>query len=194
MTDRISRISRISRGCRAAAFLAVAGLLCGGCALLPRAPASQPADPATLRPVAAAPPLASILPFAPARLQAAAALAARFTTAWDTWSWRQSPATWLAILRPMAASSLYPALAQAASTPALLAQRTAARQTAAATASAPQIRDLTPGSVTITITIRQVITATSGTSQSTASYAITLTPNGGGWYVWDIEPATAGNS
>jgi len=72
--------------------------------------------------------------------------------------------------------------------------RTAARQPAAATASAPQIRDLTPGSVTITVTIRQVITATSGTSQSTASYAITLTPNGGGWSVWDIEPATAGNS
>ena len=191
MTDRTSR------GCRAAAFLAVAGLLCGGCALLPRAPASQPAHPAapaTLRPAAAAPPLASILPFPPARLQAAAALAARFTTAWDTWSWRQSPATWLAILRPMAASSLYPALAQAASTPALLAQRTAARQTAAATASALQIRDLTPGSVTITVTIRQVITATSGTSQSTASYAITLTPDGGGWSVWDIEPATAGNS
>jgi len=162
----------------------------------PRAgqPARASGRPATLRPAAAAPPLASILPFPPARLQAAAALAARFTTAWDTWSWRQSPATWLAILRPMAASSLYPALAQAASTPALLAQRTAARQTAAATASALQIRDLTPGSVTITVTIRQVTTATSGTSQSTASYAITLTPDGGGWSVWDIEPATAGNS
>ena len=95
----------------------------------------------------------------------------------------------------MAASSLlYPALAQAASTPALLAQRTAARQAATATTSALQIRDLTPGSVTITVTIRQVITATSGTSQSTASYAITLTPDGGGWSVWDIEAATAGNS
>ena len=46
----------------------------------------------------------------------------------------------------------------------------------------------------ITVTIRQVITATSGTSQSTASYAITLTPDGGGWSVWDIKPATAGNS
>lgn len=191
MTDRTAR------RCRATAFLAVAALLCGSCALLPRAPASHPADPAapaTLRPAAAGPPLASILPVPPARLQAAAALAGRFTTAWDTWSWRQSPA-WLAILRPMAASSLlYPALAQAASTPALLAQRTAARQAATATTSALQIRDLTPGSVTITVTIRQVITATSGTSQSTASYAITLTPDGGGWSVWDIEAATAGNS
>ncbi len=190
MTDRISR------GCRAAAFLAVSGLLCGGCALLPRAPASQPAHPAapaTLRPVAGAPPLASILPVPPARLQAAAALAGRFTTAWDTWSWQQSPATWLAALKPMAASSLYPALAQAASTPALLAQRTAARQAATAATSALQIRDLTAGSVTITVTIRQAITATSGTSPSTASYAITLT-SGGGWSVWDIEPATAGNS
>ena len=76
------------------------------------------------------PPLASLLPFSPARLQAAAALAGRFTAAWDSWSWRQSPAAWLAALQPMAAASLDPALAQAAGTRGVLAQRTAARQTA----------------------------------------------------------------
>ena len=115
------------------------------------APASQPAHataPASPRPTTAAPPLASILPFPPARLQAAAVLAGRFTAAWDSWSWQQSPAAWLARLRPMAASSLDPALARAAGTPGVLAQRKAARQTAAATTSALQIRDLTPGSVT----------------------------------------------
>jgi hypothetical protein len=31
------------------------------------------------------------LPFPPARLQAAASLAGRFTAAWDSWSWRQTP-------------------------------------------------------------------------------------------------------
>ena len=94
----------------------------------------------------------------------------------------------------MAASSLYPALAQAAGTPGVLAQRKAARQTAAATTSALQIRDLTPGSVTISVTVRQVITSRTGTSQATASFAVTLTPRGGGWAVWDIEPASAGNN
>jgi hypothetical protein len=188
-------------GC-AAALLAAAGLC--GCSLLSQpaaspAPASQPAHataPASPRPTTATPPLASILPFPPGRLQAAAVLAGRFTAAWDSWSWQQSPGAWLARLRPMAASSLYPALAQAAGTPGVLAQRKAARQTAAATTSALQIRDLTPGSVTISVTVRQVITSSTGTSQATASFAVTLTPRGGGsgWAVWDIEPASAGNN
>jgi hypothetical protein len=185
-------------GC-AAALLAAAGLC--GCSLLPQpaaspAPAGQPAHTTTTAspPPAAAPPLAAILPFPPPQLQAAAILASRFTAAWDSWSWQQPPAAWLAQLRPMAASSLYPALAQAAGTPGVLAQRKAARQTAAATTRALQIRDLTPGSVTISVTVRQVITSRTGTSQATASFAVTLTPRGSSWAVWDIEPASAGNN
>jgi hypothetical protein len=135
-----------------------------------------------------------ILPFSPARLQAAAVLAGRFTAAWDSWSWRQSPAAWLARLLPRAAAGLRPALATAADTPGVLARRDAARQAATATPIAAQIRDLTPGSVTIAVTVRQVITSTSGTTQATASFAVTLTPRGTGWAVWDIEPASAGNS
>jgi hypothetical protein len=92
----------------------------------------------------------------------------------------------------MAAGALYAALTQAGGTPGVLAQRTADRQTAAATTSAVRIRDLTPGSVTLTVTVRQVITSRTGTSQATASFAVTLTPRGG-WVVWDIEPAGAGN-
>ena len=91
---------------------------------------------------------------------------ARFTAAWDSWSWRQSPAAWLAALQPMAAASLEPALAQAAGTRGVLAQRAAARQAAAATVTALAIRDLTPGSVTVTVTAAQVITGSSGTSRA----------------------------
>jgi hypothetical protein len=94
----------------------------------------------------------------------------------------------------MAAASLQAALAQAVATPGVLAVRNAARQTAAATTTAVRIRDLTPGSVTITVTVRQVITSRAGTSQATASFAVTLTPAGGGWAAWDIEPASTGNN
>ena len=45
-----------------------------------------------------------------------------------------------------------------------------------------------------TVTAAQVITSSSGTSRSTACWAVTLTPEGSGWLVWDIEPASAGNS
>jgi hypothetical protein len=190
-----------SRAARTAALLAAAGLLCGGCSLLPRtaaspaAPAShaaRPAPAASTQPAAA--PLASLLPFPPARLQAAASLAARFTAAWDSWSWKQPPAAWLAALQPMAAASLEPALAQAAGDHGVLAQRAAARQVAVATVTGLAITGLTPGSVTVTATATQVITGSSGTSRSSAGWAVTLTPNGSGWLVWDIEPAGAGNS
>jgi hypothetical protein len=191
--------SRAARAGRAAALLAAAGLLCGGCSLLPGTAASPaaPASPAATagpQPAAAAVPLASLLPFPPARLQAAASLAGRFTAAWDSWSWQQPPAAWLARLQPMAAASLEPALAQAAGDRGVLAQRAAARQVAAATVTGLAISDLTPGSVTVTATATQVITGSSGTSRSSAGWAVTLTPEGSGWLVWDIEPAGAGNS
>jgi hypothetical protein len=192
--------SRAARAGRATALLAAAGLACGGCSLLPRTAASPaaPASPASRPAVRAVPqptvPLASLLPFPPARLQAAASLAARFTADWDSWSWQQPPAAWLDRLQPMAAASLEPALAQAAGDRGVLAQRAAARQVAVATVTGLAISDLTPGSVTVTATAAQVITSSSGTSRSSAGWAVTLTPEDSGWLVWDIEPAGAGNS
>jgi len=189
-----------SRATRAAALLAAAGLACGGCSLLPQAagpaePASTSGRPAaTASPQPAAAPLASLLPFPLARLQDGARLAGQFTADWDSWSWKQSPAAWLAALKPVAAASLEPALARAAGDRGVLARRAAARQTARATVTGLVIRDLTRGSVTVTVTVTQVIAGISGTSRSSAGWAVTLVPAGSGWLVWDIEPATAGNS
>ena len=183
----------------ACALAAVLAIGCAACTSLQTQPSSRPphaasSPSATPAPAAGTRVLAAILPFSPARLQAAAVLADRFTASWDSWSWRQSPAAWLARLLPMTAAELRPALAQAAGTPGVLAQRDAARQAATATITAEQIRDLTPGSVTIAVTVRQVITSTSGTTQATVGFAVTLTRRGTGWAVWDIEPASAGNS
>jgi hypothetical protein len=180
--------------CILAVVLAAGSAACTSRASPPGARPPTASSPAATPVPAGTPALAAILPFSPARLQAAAVLAGRFTASWDSWSWRQSPAAWLARLLPQAAAGLRPALAQAADTPGVLDQRHATRQAATATVTGAQIQDLTPGSVTIAVTIRQVITSTSGTTQATASFAVTLTPRGTGWAVWDIEPATAGNS
>ena len=64
----------------------------------------------------------------------------------------------------------------------------------AARAPALPVRDLTPGAVTVTFPVTQVVTGSRGTSRSSAAYAVTLTPDGASWSVWDIEPAAAGNS
>jgi hypothetical protein len=183
---------------------AAAGLACAGCSwLIPATPGPaqgpavrhQAAPAASTSPAAGSTPAPARLPFSAAQLSAAAALAARFAVTWDTWSWRQPPGAWLAGLQPMTAAGLYAALAASASTPGLLAARNATRQAATATATGAEIRDLTPGSATITVTIRQVTTATTGVTTTTASLAVTLTPApAGGWQVYDIEPAAAGNS
>ena len=186
---------------RRLAACAVAAVLAVGCAACtswqpppaPRHSHAASSPPATPGP-AGTPALAAILPFSPSRLQAAAVLAGQFTASWDSWSWRQSAAAWLARLLPLTAAELRPALAQAAGTPGVLAQRDATRQAATAAPAAEQIRDLTPGSVTVAVTVRQVISSTSGTTQAVASFAVTLTPADAGWAVWDIEPASAGNS
>jgi len=183
-----------SRAARATGLLAAAGLACGGCTLLPQVSRAcgdgrhdrAPRRHGQAQPSAAAVPLASLLPFPPARLRAAASLASRFTAAWDSWSWRQPPAAWLAALQPMAAASLEPA--QAAGDRGVLAQRTAARQVAVATVTGLAIRDLTPGSVTVTATVTQVITGSSGTSRTSSAWAVTLTPDGSGWLVWTSSP------
>jgi hypothetical protein len=185
---------------RAAALLAAASLTLTGCAILRPEPANPPAGyhtaPARSGQAASPPPAPTgtggLLPFTAAQLASAAALAGRFAAAYSTWSWQQSPAAWLATL-PSVAGQLNGTLAQAAATPGLLAQRTQARQAATATAGGAQIRDLTPGSVTLTLTVRQVITSTSGTTASETSLAVTLTSSGGGWQIYDVEPASAGN-
>jgi hypothetical protein len=167
-----------------------AGAACTACALL--TPSQPPPAQAhtTARPTAAAqavPRLAALLPVSPARLQAAAALAARFTAGYVTHRPGQTPGAWLARLSPMATAQLAAALARAAPW-----------QSAAVTAgtvTAEQIRDLTPGSVTITVTIRQAETGSGGSQTVTLGFAVTLTGQpGAGWAVYDIEPAAAGNA
>jgi hypothetical protein len=133
-------------------------------------------------------------PASPAWIEAAAGLAARFAAAYATWSYHQPPAAWLARLRPITASQLYPALAQAAWTRGILAQRDHARQAAARTVTGEQVRDLTPGSVIITVQVRQVITSPGRRSEVADDLAVTVVRAGGGQAVWDVEPAAAGNT
>src|SRR5882724_1761615 len=144
-----------------------ASAACAACALLTPAQPPPAQAHAAARPTAAAQPisgLAALLPVSPARLQGAAALAAQFTAAYVTHRLGQTPSAWLARLSPMATAQLTAALARAAPW-----------QSAAVTAgqvTAEQIRDLTPGSVTITVEIRQSVTTSGGPPTVTLGFAI----------------------
>jgi len=157
----------------------------------PSSPAPAPAPPGA---TAARPGLTALLPDSPAWIDAAAGLAARFAAAYTTWSWRQPPAAWLARLRPITATQLHPALARAAWTPGILAQRHHSHQAAAGTVTGERIRDLTPGSVIITVQVRRAITSTGRLSQAPDDLAVTAARAGGRQAIWDVEPAAAGNT
>jgi hypothetical protein len=51
-----------------------------------------------------------------------------------------------------------------------------------------------PTSLTFLVQITQEITATTGTSQTSTRYSVTLTGNGTNWQVTGVELATVGNS
>jgi hypothetical protein len=199
MADRATAAARII----AALAVLVLTASCAACTLVQPAPgqraaATRPAPsspaPAPTGTAAARPGLAALLPASPAWIEAAAGLAARFAAAYTTWSYDQPPAAWLARLRPITASQLYPALARAAWTPGIIAWRDHGRLAAAGTVTGERIRDLTPGSVIITVQVRQAITSTAGPSQAPDVLAVTVARAGGGQAVWDVEPAAAGNT
>jgi hypothetical protein len=197
MTDRATLTARITRALAVLVLVAV----CTACTVPrpapgQRAPGTRPApsSPAPAPAAAPAPGLAALLPDSPAWIEAAAGLAARFAAAYATWSWRQPPAAYLARLRPLTATQLYPALARAAGTPGILAQRDHSHLAAAGTVTGERIRDLTPGSVIITIRVRQAVTTATGRSEAPDDLAVTVVRAGGGQAVWDVEPAGAGNT
>ena len=155
-------------------------------------PAPSPAPARTT--TAAAPGLAALLPASPAWTGDAAGLAARFAAAYTTWSWQQPPAAYPARLRPTTATQLYPTLAQAADNAGIPGGRGPRSPGRCRDRDRRADRGLTPGSVIITVQVRQVTTGAGGRSEVPDDLAITVVRTGGGPAVWDAAPAADGNT
>ena len=173
------------------AAAAATALACTACSLLPPSRPAPPLHPAASpHPASHAPGPAALLPVSLPSLQAAATLAARFTAAYGTRRPGQPPQAWLAALRPLATRQLAASLAATAATAALWNHHPATT----AHATTGPARYLTAGSVTFTVTLHQA-TTTARPRTLTTAYALTLTRRPrGGWAVYDIEPAAAGNT
>jgi len=171
------------------AMLAATAIGCAACAI-PATSGGTPArrDAVSHRPLAAAACPAVPLPVSPPGLRAAAALAARFAAAYLTRPPGQSPAGWLARLAPMVTSQLYAVLARTAATPALWPR---GQPYATAAAAAVRVRDLAAGSVILSVAVR---VRQAGARATTTTLALTVVSGAGGWAVYDVEPATAGNT
>lgn len=153
-----------------------------------RTPASR--TPATTRSASSE----ALLPLSPADLSTAIQTATGFAANYATYSYTESPQTYLTRLRPTTTPELYAALAQGAATPGVLSRRTHDHETATAQAAPERIRAIGPASLILILSLHQNITGAAAPRQHTGHLAVTATKTTGTWLISDVEPASAGDA
>jgi hypothetical protein len=159
----------------------------------PRAATQHTSRPANAAP-SGQPDIYQWLPFTPAGLAAAAAVVVKFGDAYGSYSYAQDAAAYVAPMVPITSTQLVGQIEAAYSAPGVAAARLSAKQVAVGTATIGSIRAFGASSLTFLAQISQQLTGTTGPSQQTVVYAITVTGSGASWQVTDVELAAAGNS
>ena len=133
------------------------------------------------------------LPFTQAELGQAAAVATEVTTDYNTFTYTESAASYVARMNGLITSQLSQTLKNGYATVGVAQTRTSQKQVSSGTATIDSIRTFGSSSITFVVTATQKLTGTQGSTTSSVQYAVTVTGQGGTWQVYDIEPATAGN-
>ena len=167
----------------------------------PSPTASVPSPPASVPPTVTTPPASaggvdiySLLPFTQQGLAAAAAVTQKFLVDYNTYSYTESAADYVArmngLITPQEATTLKGLYA----TPGVAKIRTDQKQTSTGTASITALRTFGPSSLTFIATGTQHLATAKGTSSGSAQYAVTVTGSGTSWQVSDIELSSVGQS
>jgi hypothetical protein len=159
-------------------------------------PVTSPSSPVarTTPPQSGQPDIYQWLPFTQSGLAAAAAIVTRFGVAYGTYSYAESAKAYGASLRPVTSASLVDQIEAAYAAPGVASARSGAKQVAVGTATIDSISAFGPTSLTFYLQITQRVTATTGTSQQSTRYSVTVTGSGATWQVTDVELASVGNS
>jgi hypothetical protein len=134
------------------------------------------------------------LPFTQAGLAAAAATVVRFGDAYGTYSYTEDSAAYAESLQPAASAQLVGQIEAAYGAPGVAATRQSEKQIAVGSTTIGSLRAFGPGSLTFVIQVAQQLTDSSGRSEQTTDYAVTVSGAGTTWQVTDVELAAAGNS
>jgi hypothetical protein len=186
----------------AAAVLVLAGL--GVFLFLPQSSAAgsghrhAPAHPATSPasqplPSSGAANIYQWLPFTQSGLASAAAVTTAFGRDYGTYTYSESTSAYLAPMQKLASSELLGVIGRAYSAPGLAATRTSTKQDGTASATIVSMRAFGTSSITFVVSITERVTQSSGHSEQSTDYAITVAGANSTWQVSDIELATAGN-
>jgi len=166
-----------------------------------RVAASTPAAaaPSTAAPVATNVPAGTVniydwLPFTQQDLADAAAIATRFSVDYDTFTYAETPAAYIAKMNGLITGKLAAILQNAYSTSGVAQLRNSQQQVATATATIVSLRGFGQSSLIFVVDIAQRMVTSQGTSNGSQKYAVTLTGNGASWQVSDVELASLGNT
>jgi hypothetical protein len=134
------------------------------------------------------------LPFTPQNLASAASVALRFSVDYNTFTYTESPASYIGAMSGLITDELATTLRAAFQAPGVSGLRQSQRQVSTGTAAINSLRAFGPSSMTFIVTAGQRLATTNGTSNGSTQYAVTVTGSGSSWQVSDIELESAGNT
>ena len=167
-------------------------------------PASQASAPASAQnptPAATATPVAtgsvniySWLPFTQQDLAVAAALTVKFCVDYNTYSYTESAAAYVAPMNGLITGELATTLQALYATPGVANLRTSQQQVSTGTATINSLRAFGSTSLTFIVNTTQRLVSSRGTTHGSPQYAVTVTGSGTTWQVDNIELSSTGNS
>ena len=167
----------------------------------PSPSASIPSPPTSVPPTVTPAPASaggvniySWLPFTQQGLAAAAAVTQKFLVDYNTYSYTESAADYVARMNGLITTEEATTLKGLYATPGVAKIRTDQKQTSTGTASITALRTFGPSSLTFIATGTQHLTTAKGSSNGSAQYAVTVTGSGTSWQVSDIELSSVGQS
>jgi hypothetical protein len=136
----------------------------------------------------------SWLPFTQQGLADAASVTVKFAVDYNTFTYTESPAAYVAKMGELITGSLATTLRASYATPGVATLRSNTKQVSTGTAVINSLRAFGPSSLTFIVTTGQRLVSSKGTTNGSTQYAVTVTGSGMSWQVDDIELASAGNS
>jgi hypothetical protein len=163
-------------------------------ASVPSPPASAPTAVTTTPAPAGGVDIYSWLPFTQQGLAAAAAVTQKFLVDYNTYSYTESAADYVARMNGLITTQEATTLKGLYATPGVAKIRTDQKQVSTGTAAITALRTFGPSSLTFIATGTQHLTTGKGSSSGSAQYAVTVTGSGTSWQVSDIELSSVGQS
>ena len=167
----------------------------------PSPSASVPSPPTSVPPTVTPAPASaggvniySWQPFTQQGLAAAAAVTQKFLVDYNTYSYTESAADYVARMNGLITTEEATTLKGLYATPGVAKIRTDQKQTSTGTAAITALRTFGPSSLTFIATGTQHLTTAKGSSNGSAQYAVTVTGSGTSWQVSDIELSSVGQS